>query len=62
MLDDELLKLRLEPWLVDIEVFVIASATSMLLDELEIELEEVLMIASVLSTLDDEFERLSEEI
>ena len=38
------------------------SAASTLLEELEIEFEEVLMTERAASTLDDEIERLSDEV
>ncbi len=61
-LDEELLKLRLEVWFVDISVLVALSAASTLLDEPEIEFDEVLRIESVVSTLDDDVERLKEDV
>lgn len=61
-LEEELLKLRLEVWLVEIRVLVALSAASTLLDELEIELDEVLRTARAVSTLDEEIERLSDEV
>jgi hypothetical protein len=61
-LDEELLKLRLEVWFVDISVLVALSAASTLLEELEIEFDEVLRIERVVSTLDDDVERLKEDV
>jgi hypothetical protein len=61
-LDDELLRLRLEVWFVDIRVLVVLSAASTLLEELEIEFDEVLRIERVVSTLDDDVERLKEDV
>lgn len=61
-LDEELLKLRLEVWFVDMSVLVALSAVSTLLEEFEIEFDEVLRIESVESTLDDDVERLREDV
>jgi hypothetical protein len=61
-LDEELLKLRLEVWFVDISVLVALSAASTLLEELEIEFDEVLRIERVVSTLDDDVERLKDDV
>jgi hypothetical protein len=43
-------------------VLVALSAASTLLDEPEIEFDEVLRIESVVSTLDDDVERLKEDV
>jgi len=43
-------------------VFVALSAASTLLEELEIEFDEALRMARAASTLDDEIERLSDEV
>lgn len=46
----------------EIEVFVAFRAPSMLLEEFEIEFDETLTVARALSTLDEEVERLSEDV
>jgi hypothetical protein len=43
-------------------VLVALSAASTLLDELEIEFDDVLRIVSVVSMLDDDVERLKEDV
>ena len=58
ILDDELLKLRLEVWLVLIRVLTVVRAASTLEDELDMELELVLRAVSTASTLEEELLRL----